>query len=101
MCRWLWLIWSVACSSAVVRGPAPSCRSANPGLWLQRAAASVEVVPYRSKWCNERQAEAVVSYPAPERFAGGPRDFGQLRHRSFVYDNALLDRKSTRLNSSH
>jgi hypothetical protein len=34
-------------------------------------------------------ALAILSYPYPERFAGGPSDFKQMAQRSFVYDNAL------------
>jgi hypothetical protein len=59
-------------------------------VWLPRAAASLSTEAYRSKWCAAPDAEAAVSYPAPQRFPGGPPGFVHLRSRSFIYDDALL-----------
>lgn len=82
---------ATACSGAVgLPRSAPDCAQAPPAVWLPRAANSLSTVAYRSKWCATRNAEAVVSYPAPDRFAGGPPGFSRLRSRSFVYDDALL-----------
>ena len=42
----------------------------------------------RRTWASD--AEAVLSFPHPERFAGGPDGFARLATRSWVYDAALV-----------
>ncbi len=73
--------------------------------WLDKAARSLVFRPFAPKGPTHDQhrqaavpvvmgrvargAQAVLSYPYPERFAGADSGFAELANRSFVYDDAL------------
>jgi hypothetical protein len=94
----------VAPASTVQHDPAGPCAHADLATEAARADRSLVVVPYRQSarlydvnaqgqavpWQPARtlapDAEAVLSYPDPLRFAGAPAGFERLAHRSFVYE---------------
>ena len=115
--RWTWLVvfgWSGAIASAgcstapparahqvpeTVSQQCPSDKWSADRLWsavtlhryrprrlydLDRRQRPIRL---RSRRCSD--CLAVVSYPEPKRFAGGPSGFSRMKDRSFVYDNAL------------
>ncbi len=95
----------VACHSPLVRPADGSCVAADPALWQRHALGSLTVKPFRARRLYgiatgresvvfepaevPQDSVAVVSYPVPDRFDGGPYGFDAMASRSFVYDNAL------------
>jgi len=83
-----------------------TCRNADGAAWLSAASNSLIILKYRPGTLYDldrrgrpsvqglgalpADSEAVLSFPNPERFAGGDAGFGAVRDRSFVYDDALV-----------
>lgn len=81
------------------------CERPDPAALLRAAGASLVFVPWQPKLVYDVDGQnrpvrfqlrplapdalALLSYPAPQRFAGGDDDFDRMAQRSFVYDNAL------------
>lgn len=81
------------------------CETPDAAALLQAAQRSLVLHPYRPRVIYDLDdagravpfhagrlapdALAVLSYPDPQRFAGGAADFARMAHRSFLYDNAL------------
>jgi len=94
-----------ACATALHRPPDGPCAGADPATWLEYAARSLTFAAWQPRGPTYDQtgrapvavavrappsdALAVLSYPDPARFAGGPDGFERLARRSFVYDDAL------------
>ncbi len=107
--RWAVLLFCTGLASCTATLPRPQsgiCRDAAARPWLERAARSIALRPYRPgpgydvdlagravPLPSNRvspEALAVVSYPDPGRFSGAPSGFQELANRSFVYDDALF-----------
>ncbi len=81
------------------------CEDPDARAVLNAARSSLVFSPYRPKKVYDLDANgravlfqpgrlsadalAILSYPDPQRFAGGDSDFHRLAQRSFVYDDAL------------
>lgn len=81
------------------------CQTPDPVALAQAARQSLVLVPYHPRALYDvdgrggavplragslpPDALAVLSYPDPQRFAGGNVDFARMAQRSFVYDDAL------------
>lgn len=96
----------LGCATRIERPGFGRCDDANPSFWAKQASASLRTAPYVGRRVYDVAASgrpvafrrgdvpadsrAVVSYPAPGKFSGGPAGFERLGNRSFVYDNALF-----------
>ena len=94
-----------ACATVLQRPLTGPCVEPDPQVWLAKAAKSLVFAPFSPRgpiYDQHRRhavpvhigpvdplAQAVISYPFPERFAGGDSGFIDLKRRSFVYDDAL------------
>jgi hypothetical protein len=104
VCFWL-VVLAAGCTTALERPVHSACRAATPE---QAAAAAdhwlrlVSYAPTNTYDVGKRgeavpvamaepaaSAKVVLSYPDPERHAGGEAAFHRLHNRSFAYDNAL------------
>ena len=95
----------LGCTTALQRPTSGRCADADPTVWAQSASRSLRVAAFerRAMYGVGRpeaprrftlgpapaDSVAVVSYPEPGRFSGGPDGFGRMANRSYVYDNAL------------
>lgn len=94
------------CSAPVVAPPdSGRCNQLDTMVEARRAVAALTVVTYAPKTMYEvavagkparfeprkvsGPTRAVITYPDPQRFSGGPDGFQVLKNRSYVYDNAL------------
>lgn len=95
-----------ACAPMVVLQPTDGpCAPADAKRWLAKAKRSLVLQSYQPGPLYDVDGQdravplvagplpadsvAVLSYPFPERFAGGGDGFAIMRGRSFVYDDAL------------
>jgi len=99
-------VFMSACSAPVV-APADGerCADATAAALADKAVAALRVVPFVRRELYDVDAAgkgvsvpvgevptgaiAVITYPFPKRFAGGPEGFERLANRSYTYDNAL------------
>ena len=111
LARPVWMTWCLlvcvlpACATVLQRPLTGPCVEPDPQVWLAKAAKSLVFAPFSPRgpiYDQHRRhavpvhigpvdplAQAVISYPFPERFAGGDSGFIDLKRRSFVYDDAL------------